>query len=164
LEVLEVLNPEFQFIGRRGDSLLRVRGQAGEFGALAELQLSYDPKMPARVQNYTAMGRQKLGLDIVPIVVYLTPPPSDVELATAYHTEFMGLITHQDFKVIRLWEIEAAEALALDLPAGILPYVPLMAGADEETVRICVERIRAVPDHVEGRQEGFRGPSGTDHS
>lgn len=91
LEVLEVLNPEFQFIGRRGDSLLRVRGQAGEFGALAELQLSYDPNMPARVQNYTAMGRQKLGLDIVPIVVYLTPPPSGVELATAYHTEFMGL-------------------------------------------------------------------------
>jgi predicted transposase YdaD len=149
LEVLHVVSPEFQFVGRRGDSLLHARGPQGEFGALAELQLEYDSNIPARVQNYTALGRQKLGLPIVPIVVYLTPPPAGVEVATAYHAEFMGLVTHQDFKVIKMWEIDAAQALALDLPVGILPYVPLMAGADEAIVRACVARIRAEPDHAE---------------
>ncbi len=149
LEVLQALSPEFQFVGRRGDSLLRVCGQMGEFGALAELQLEYEADMPARLQNYAALGRQKLRLPIVPIVVYLTPPPAGVELATAYHTEFMGLVTHQDFKVIKMWEVNATAAMDMDLPIGILPYVPLMDGADETIVRRCVERIRAEPDHEE---------------
>ncbi|MBX3055623.1 MAG: hypothetical protein KF770_04045 [Anaerolineae bacterium] len=93
-------------------------------GRLAELQLQYDATMPARLQNYAAMARQKFDLPIVPIVIYLTPPPAGIELASAYHSEFMGLVTHQDFKAIKLWEINAVEALAMDLPVGILPYVP----------------------------------------
>jgi predicted transposase YdaD len=149
LEVLQILSTDFQFVARRSDSLLQVRGQQGIFAALAELQLQYDATMPARLQNYSAMARQKFDLPVVPIVIYLTPPPADVEIATAFHTEFMGLVTHQDFKVIKMWEIEASAALAMDLPAGILPYVPLMAGADEVIVRTCVERIRREPDHEE---------------
>lgn len=149
LEVMQSLSTEFQFVARRGDSLLQVRGKEGVFAALAELQLQHDVTMPARLQNYCAMARQKFGLPIVPIVVYLTPPSPGVELATAYHSEFMSLVTHQDFKVIKMWEIDAAATLAMDLPASILPYIPLMAGANEAIVRRCVQRIRAEPDHEE---------------
>jgi predicted transposase YdaD len=149
IEALEVVSPEFQFVGRRGDSLIRARGKAGEFGVLAELQLAYDTDMPSRLQNYAALGRQKLGLPIVPIVIYLTPPPGEVEPPAAYHAEFMGLVTHQDFKVVKLWEIKASAALEMNLPASVLPYIPLMDGADEAIIRACVGRIRAEPDHEE---------------
>ena len=149
LVVEEVLTTDFQFVGRRSDSLLRVRGKLGPFGVLTELQLYYDPKMPARMQNYTAMARQKTRLNIVPIVVYLTPLPAGVELPTCYHSEFMGLVTHQDFKAVPVWEVDAAEALAIDLPVSILPFVPLMAGADETMVAECARRIRAAPDSEE---------------
>ncbi|MCI0397622.1 MAG: DUF4351 domain-containing protein [Chloroflexi bacterium] len=150
LVVTNVLSTEFQFVARRGDSLLQVQRPDGQtFGALAELQLLYDAKMPARVQNYTAMARQKFEMPIVPIVVYLTEPGPDTEVVTAYHSEFMGLVTHQDFKVIKMWELDAHEALAQNLPASLIPYVPLMAGADEAVLRECVRRIRTEPDHEE---------------
>jgi hypothetical protein len=57
LTVTNILNMEFQFVLRRGDSLLQVEGTGEPFLVLIELQLHYDPKMPARMQNYCAMAR-----------------------------------------------------------------------------------------------------------
>ncbi|MCI0578098.1 MAG: hypothetical protein L0331_18080, partial [Chloroflexi bacterium] len=55
LVVTNVLSTEFQFVTRRGDSLLLVQRPDGlTFGALAELQLHPEAKMPARLQNYCA--------------------------------------------------------------------------------------------------------------
>ncbi len=93
LEVIDVLSSDFQFVARMGDSLLKVEGADGIFGALAELQLQYDNTMSARIQNYCAMARQKYQLRILPIVVYLTPPGEDENIATAYYDEFMGLVS-----------------------------------------------------------------------
>lgn len=50
-------------------------------------------------------------------VVYLLPPPAGTTLEGAFHKEFMGQVTHQDFQVIALWELEAAEALTRNNPA-----------------------------------------------
>lgn len=47
LTVTEILTPEFQFVGRRSDSLLKVEGPNGSFGALSELQLEPQVEMPA---------------------------------------------------------------------------------------------------------------------
>ncbi|HFQ93728.1 MAG TPA: hypothetical protein ENK32_06945 [Anaerolineae bacterium] len=149
LEVVKVLSPEFQFVTRRTDSIMQVIDRDGPFIALAELQLHFDRGMPARLQNYTAMARQKYGLNVVPVVLFLTEPPPGAEIQTCYHTEFRGLVTHQDFVVIKLWEMDAKETLRRPAPAGLLPYVPLMANADEDVVRECVRRIRWEPDHEE---------------
>jgi predicted transposase YdaD len=88
-------------------------------------------------------------LPVLPIVIYLTEPNPGVDVATSYHHEFMGQVTHQDFVVVKLWQFEAKAMLQQALPAGLLPYVPLMAGADEAVVRECARRIRAEPDHEE---------------
>jgi len=146
LEFVQVLSTEFQFVARHSDSLLEVRQGDTHFAALAELQLYYDHDMPERIHVYAALARQKFGLDIIPIIVYMIPPADGQEIKTAYHREFRGMVTHQDFHVITLWEIDAAAALATDLPASLLPYVALMAGADETVLRQCVQRIRQEPD------------------
>lgn len=146
LEVVQMLSTDFQFVARYSDSLLEVRRDNERFAALAELQLYYENDMPERVHVYAALARQKFELDIVPIIVYMIPPGEGQEIVTAYHREYRGLVSHQDFHVIKLWELAAQEVLTGPLPASILPYVPLMAGANEETLRECVRRIREEPD------------------
>jgi len=152
LTVTKILSTEFQFVTRRSDALLQVQDadKTGEtFGVLVELQLRHEAEMPARVQNYCAMARQKFKIPIVPIVIYLSEPPDGTQVAANYHNEFRGLITHQDFIVVKIWGLDAYEMLKLDLPVGLLPYVPLMSGADESVIRECVNRIRQEPNHEE---------------
>ena len=146
LEFIKTLSAEFQFVARYSDSLLEVRQGEQHFAALAELQLYYDDDMPERIHVYSALARQKFGLDIIPIIIYMIPPAEDQVIKTAYHREFRDIVTHQDFHIIKLWEIDAAAALTTDLPASLLPYVSLMAGANERTLRQCVQRIRQEPD------------------
>lgn len=78
--------------------------------------------------------------------VYLQPPPQDVEIANAFHNEFMGQTAHQDVHVISTWELDAQEALALDNPA-LLPFIPLMKGdTSQQTLQSCIRKIRQEPD------------------
>ncbi len=146
LDLVQILSSDFQFVARASDSLLEVRRADKHFGVLAELQLYYDDDMPERIYVYTGLARQKFDLPIVPVIVYMIPPGEDQEISTAYHEEFMALVSHQDFHVIKLWELNAAEVLAANAPASLLPYIPLMAGANEEMLRSCVQRIRQEPD------------------
>ena len=82
-------------------------------------------------------------------VVYFMPPPAGKTIVEAYHHEFMGQQAHQDFQVIKLWELEAKQVLAFDNPV-LLPFVPLMRGGNtEQMVRKCANRIRQEPKAAE---------------
>jgi predicted transposase YdaD len=143
------LSGDFQLIARATDSLLQAQGHAGPFLALTELQLRHDPKMPERLAAYAALARQKYRQPVYVTVVYLLPPPVGVALGGQFHEEFMGQVTHRDFQVIALWELEAGEALARGNPA-LLPFVPLMrGGGTKEVVVACAERIRQEPEALE---------------
>jgi len=48
-----------------------------------------------------------------------------------------------------MWEVDVVEALARGLPINLLPFVPLMAGANEATVAECARRIRMAPHSEE---------------
>jgi predicted transposase YdaD len=140
---------ELQFITRATDSLLQAQGPAGPFLALTELQLRHDPQMPERLAAYAALARQKYQRPVYVTVIYLLPPPAGVVLGGVFHEEFMGQVTHQDFQVVALWELEAEAALAQGNPA-LLPFVPLMrGGGTKEMVVACAERIRQEPDALE---------------
>jgi predicted transposase YdaD len=140
---------ELQFAARLTDSLLRVQSESGPFLALTELQLRYDPKMPARLTAYAALARQKYDLDVFVTVVNLLPPPANVTLGGVFHEEFRGQVMHRDFQVIALWELEAEETLVRGNPA-LLPFVPLMrGGATKEMLVACTERIRREPEALE---------------
>ncbi len=147
--VTQTLSSEFQFVGRRSDSLLQVMLNGVLFLVLIELQLHYDLAMPLRMLIYCALARQKYSLPVLPIVIYLVEPSPGIAVAENYHTDFKGYITHQDFMVVKMWELNAHETLKQPAPAGLLPYVPLMAGADIDVVKECAQRIRQEPDHEE---------------
>jgi predicted transposase YdaD len=140
---------ELEFVTRATDSLLRAHGPAGPFLALTELQLRHDPKMPERLAAYAALARQKYQRPVYVTVVYLLPPPANTTPGEAFHEEFMGQVTHRDFQVIILSELDAREALARGNPA-LLPFVPLMrGGGTKEMVVACAERIRQKPEAQE---------------
>jgi len=97
--------------------------------------------MPQRLRAYTALAEEKYDLPVYPVVVYLLPPKSRQPLPKCYHREFLGLMAHQDFRVVKIWELDADEVLRGE-SLSLVPVVPLMKGADEEAIRAGVELIR----------------------
>ncbi len=90
---------------------------------------------------YAALARRKYKQDVYVTVVYFMPPPKDKDIVEVYHREFMGQQAHQDFQVIKLWELKADQVIAFDNPV-LLPFVPLMDGGNTEAmVRKCAEVI-----------------------
>ena len=150
IEVEAELSGEFQFVARASDSLLKVHDKDGNsFLSLAELQLRFERKMSLRLSIYAGLGRYKYNLPVHVTVIYLLPAPDGTDVPTAFHAEFMGQVGHQDFQVIRLWELEAEAVLAFNNPA-LLPFVPLMrGGGTEEVLRRCAARIREEPSALE---------------
>jgi predicted transposase YdaD len=152
LEIEAELSGEFQVIARTTDVLLQVRDKAGKrFLVLIELQTRYDSYMPLRLAAYAALAREKYHEDVYVTVLYLLPPPLGVVIPEFYHGEFNGQVSHQDFDVVRMWELEAEEALALNNPF-LLPFIPLMEGGDTpESLRMAVARIRreSEPEELE---------------
>ncbi len=143
LNIEAELSGEFQIIARATDILLQVHSEThGRFLMLSELQTQFDVHMSLRLSAYAALAREKYHQDVYVVVVYLLPPAADTQVVEHFHSEFLGQVTHQDFAVIRIWELDAAEALALDNPA-LLPFVPLMrGGATEAMLRSCAARVR----------------------
>ena len=142
IQVEAELSGDFQFVARANDSLLKVREGNKHFLALTELQFLFDKKMPERLAAYKLLARQKYNLDVFATVVYFLSPTKEAVIKTAYHNEFMGQLTHVDFNVIKLWELEASQVLNYNNPM-LLPFAPLMQGGDKESVvRKCAERIR----------------------
>lgn len=94
-----------------------------------------------RMRSYVALAEEKYRLDVYPIVFFWLPPPVGVTLPTFYHREFRGMVAHQDFQPVAAWEIDAREVLEQEV-LGLVPFVPLMKGADEEIVREGVSLLR----------------------
>ncbi|HEY68846.1 MAG TPA: Rpn family recombination-promoting nuclease/putative transposase, partial [Thermoflexia bacterium] len=140
-EVEEWLSGEFQFILRHSDAILRVRGREGSFILVVEVQLRADRRMPRRMRAYAALAEERYNLPVYPVVFYLLAPSKEVEPPGYYHSEFMGLVAHQDFRVVKVWEIEARRVLEEGVTA-LLPFMPLMKGVDEEIIRAGARLLR----------------------
>jgi len=150
LTVEEELSTEFTFIRRENDVLLKVREAGGHFLLLTELQLHPDPRMPRRMRAYAALAEEKYDLFVYPVVFRLLPSRGEEKVPDCYHSEFKGVVAHQDFRVVKAWEIEAREVVEKGLTA-LIPFVPLMKGADEEVIRRGVELLRqeGIPQEME---------------
>lgn len=141
LEVKSTLTEEFQFVLRHSDELLLVEGEdRAPFMVLTELQFRRDPKMPLRMRAYAALAEQKYRHPVYPVVLILLPPGEDREVGS-YHSEFMGLVAHQDYRLLEAWNMDARDVLDQEVLA-LLPYVPLMSGADEELILESVSLLR----------------------
>jgi predicted transposase YdaD len=128
---LEILDPEFQWISRQNDALIKAYSPAdGEFLIPNELQLRYTNKMPRRMRAYTALAEEKYNLPAYPVLVNILPPSSTITVSDRFDSTFRGLQARQDFKVINIWEIDAEMVFERSLSA-LLPLVPVMNGGDD---------------------------------
>ena len=139
------LSTEFQHLTRLSDSLLQINRQGERFLLLTEVQLRADLRMPQRMRAYAALAEEKYHLLVYPVVFCLLPPSAGTVLAERYHSELLGLMAHQDFIVVKAWELEASAVLGQENPA-LLPFVPLMRGANEAVIRQSAGRLRGLAE------------------
>ena len=130
----ELLSSEFQWISRQNDALIKAYSpQVGEFLILTELQLHYNENMPRRMRAYAGVAQEKYKLSIYPVLVNILPPSSKVTIRDRFEEEFFGLQVRQDYKVLNLWEIDAAVVFERSLTA-LIPFVPVLKGGDNTAV------------------------------
>ena len=95
---------------------------------LFEIQTRYSLEMPDRMTAYAALARARYKLPVIPILVNILPYGK--EIPTKYESEFLGIRALQDFRVINLWEVEAADILEKNLSA-LIPFIPTMKGGKD---------------------------------
>jgi len=130
-EALDFLSGEFEWVSRATDVLLKARSpRHGTFLVANEIQFRPDARMPQRLRAYAALAEERYGLPVYPVVVNLLQPRQQQAIATSYHSELMGLVAHQDYRVLNLWEVDADLVLEQNW-STLLPFVPLMRGGHE---------------------------------
>ncbi len=130
----EILGSEFQWVSRENDVLIKAYSPIqGEFLILNELQLRYTEKLPSRMRAYAALASEKYGLPTYPVLVNILPPTTKVTIRDRYEANFMGLEIRQDYRLINLWEVDAAIVFEQSLNA-LLPFVPILKNGGQATV------------------------------
>lgn len=146
LDAIDLLSADFQWVSRESDALIRVRSPAhGEFVVVNEIQLRYDLLMPRRIRAYAGLAHERYGVPVYPVLVNILPPPAGTDIPTCFESEFLGLVSRQDYRVVNLWEVEAGRVLETEL-LPLLPFVPVLRGGqDLPVLRRAVTRLRAEP-------------------
>lgn len=138
----EFLDSQFQWLSRESDVLVKANSpEHGDFLVLNEIQLNYQVRMPKRMRAYAALAEEKYNLPVYPVLINIRQPSETIVVAR-YDSEFMGLRSRQDYRVINLWEVDAELAFQPSL-RSLLPFVPMLRGGGEESVvRRAVQRLR----------------------
>jgi predicted transposase YdaD len=77
------------------------------------------------------------------VLVNIQPPPAGTVAADHYESALLGLHARRDYRVLNLWEIDAADVLRQPLPP-LFPFVPMLRGGDNEAaVRQALAALRA---------------------
>jgi predicted transposase YdaD len=146
----EILGSEFQWISRENDVLVKVNSPVhGQFLVLNELQLRYSSNLPLRMRAYAALAEEKYVLPVYPVLVNILPPLATVAIADRFESSFLGIRAYQDYRVINLWEVEAATVFEQSLDS-LLPFVPVLKqGAEVATVQQALTLLRQDEQLVE---------------
>jgi len=126
---VELIESEFLWVSRTNDILIRVQSERhGLFLIANEIQLRPDPRMAQRMRAYAALAEERYDLPVLPVVVNVLPGTQPIP--EQYYTEFCGLVARQDYRVIKLWEVDASLVFEQHLDA-LLPFVPVLHGGQE---------------------------------
>lgn len=130
----EILSSEFQWVSRENDVLVKAYSPTqGEFLILNELQFRYNSKLPARMRAYSGLASEKYGLPTYPVLVNILPPLTPITIRDRFESNFMGLQARQDYRLINLWEVDAAVVFDQSLNA-LLPFVPILRNGGEAAI------------------------------
>jgi predicted transposase YdaD len=115
-----------------------------------EAQTYYDRELPYRIVDYDVRLWLKYRLPVYSYVLVFVadgmPPNAPESLAV----DAGWLSVSARYRVVGLWQLSAADALAMG-SESLLPFVPLMRGGEEE-LRRSAEALQAVADEVRRRE------------
>jgi predicted transposase YdaD len=125
--------------------------QEGEtYIAHVEAQTRFEADIPARMTDYGVYLWSRYRLPVYSYVLVLVPRGMPDDAPTSWTIRAGGLRLTVDYTVVRLWEVEAADALAVN-SESLLPFVPLMRGSREELER-GARALGAVADEARRRE------------
>jgi predicted transposase/invertase (TIGR01784 family) len=133
------------------DHLYRVRTANREWLVHFEFQTHYRPDMPGRMVRYAASLYLSHGLPVDCVLVLLAERFAPPHVPSSHAVEADSLSMTLDYRVVRLWEIDGAQALALNNP-GFLVLMPLLRTSEKQLTQ-AVERIAREPDRDERAAE-----------
>ena len=132
LTTRELLESEFQWIGRDTDVLIKVASPSiGEFLVLTEFQLRPDPRMSRRMGAYAALAEERYDCLVYPVVINILPRSDTATIPTHYESDCLGLRAYREYRVINLWEIDVNLVFQTAL-LPLLPFVPILRGGNTE--------------------------------
>lgn len=108
-----------------------VTTQRERFVAHLEAQTYYVGDEPARLVRYDAVLWINTELPVRSYLLILSPRGMPAAAPTTMTVEAGGLTLTVQYQLIKIWEIEAREALSWQRES-LLPFVPLMKGGPEE--------------------------------
>lgn len=118
-ELIEV--PQETVTVRHADFPIRaITSDGKEMIVVLEVQTRWSWDVPLRLLEYEVRYRRRYRLSAMGAVLLLTPSDRSVD---RFHD---GGIDYR-FVLVRLWELDAEEAMQTDLPC-LMPFVPLMRG------------------------------------
>ena len=73
------------------------------------------------MRAYAALAEEKYGLPTYPVLVNILSPGANVTICDRYQSSLLGLQARQDYRVINLWEVDAALVFEQSLNT-LLPF------------------------------------------
>jgi predicted transposase YdaD len=146
---IELLPRELRTGKQIADQLYLVTTSAGTRIVHIEAQTRWDPEMPERVLDYELIGWicYDRRYPIESFVLLLTADRLPADPPTSLKVEAGSLQVVSTFHLVKLWEVSAAEILALGRDQ-LLPFVPLMRGGMDELLR-STEQLGQIADEQE---------------
>jgi hypothetical protein len=118
--------------------------------AHVEAQTRFEPDIPARVGDYGVYLWSRYRVPVYSYVLVLVPRGMPDAAPTRWAVEAGGVRVTVDYTIVRLWEVEAAQALAMK-SESLLPFIPLMRGTRAELEQ-GARALGAVADEVRQRE------------
>ena len=139
---IDVIDADLATVNAEADKVFRVNDPAPWLMHF-ELQVSYDSELPLRVLRYNVLLRSRHGLPVRSVVILLRPRADGPEMTGAVlHAVGNEPYLEFHYRVLRIWEIPAADILAGGV--GTLPLAPLAKVAGTELpamIRRMAERV-----------------------
>lgn len=130
----------------RSDALLHVSYPAEngtDYVLHLEVQTKADATMPRRLCTYGLLAMEQQKLPVLSTVIYLERCATPQTPWQVYGPT--GLLLEYHFHIVRLWEEDLDEWMALDAP-GLLVFAPLLHGASIDRIDQVIAAIDTLPD------------------
>lgn len=148
--VVRILPREISAPALATDQPYEIIGENLHYIAHLEAQVRWKVDVPQRILEYDALFWINFHLPVRSFVLVLMPAGLPPDAPTQAVVNADGLTLIAQFTIVRLWELSAAAALALDRES-LLPFIPLMQGGEAELEHIA-RQVGRVTDEAQQRE------------